>query len=137
MKALMTILTAAAGLLAANSVALGQGAPPPPGAPPAAPYSDASCGSWQGDVWTPNGSCPTTAYRHQVVTGTIVSVKGHLVTLQQTNGQVVIDDSAALNNQASGRVAVGRQIVAHGYWQAENFYATAITSGQPPPPTGP
>jgi hypothetical protein len=59
------------------------------------------------------------------------------VTLQQTNGQVVIDDSAALNNQASGRVAVGRQIVAHGYWQAENFYATAITSGQPPPPTGP
>jgi len=30
-------------------------------------------------------------------------------------------------------VAVGRQIVAHGYWQGNNFYATAITGGQPPP----
>jgi hypothetical protein len=72
-------------------------------------------------------------YRHEVVAGTIVSVKGHLVTVQQTNRQVVIDDSAALSNQSSGRVAVGRQIVAHGYWQAGNFYATAITGGQPPP----
>lgn len=68
-----------------------------------------------------------------MVTGTIVSVKGHLVTLQQTTKQVVIDDSAALNDQTTGRVAVGRQIVAHGYWQGENFYATAITGGQPPP----
>jgi hypothetical protein len=61
-------------------------------------------------------------------------VKGHLVTLQQTTGAVVVDDSAALNNQSSGRVAVGRQIVAHGYWNGNNFYATAITGGQPPPP---
>ena len=137
MKVLLMIPMAAAGMLAVNMAALAQGAPPPPGAPPAAPYSDASCGSWQGDVWTPNGSCPTTAYKHQVVTGTIVSVKGHLVTVQQTAGQVVIDDSAALNNQTSGRVAVGRQIVAHGYWEGGSFYATAITSGQPPPPTGP
>jgi hypothetical protein len=134
MKALVTILIAAAGTLATGAAGLAQGAPPPPGAPPAATYNDASCGSWQGDVWTPNGSCGGTAYKHQVVTGTIVSVKGHLVTLQQTNGQVVIDDSAALNNESSGRVAVGRQIVAHGYWQGNNFYATAITSGQPPPP---
>jgi hypothetical protein len=133
MKALFTILTAAAGTLAAGSIASAQGAPPPPGAPPAAPYSDTYCGTWQGDVWTPNGNCPSTAYKHEVVAGTIVSVKGHLVTLQQTNKQVVIDDSAALNDQTTGRVAVGRQIVAHGYWEAGNFYATAITSGQPPP----
>ncbi len=134
MKPFITILTAAAGLLAAGSVALAQGAPPPPGAPPAATYNDPTCGNWQGDVWTPNGNCPTTAYKHEVLSGTIVSVKGHLVTVQQTNHQVVIDDSAALNDQTSGRVAVGRQIVAHGYWQGENFYATAITGGQPPPP---
>jgi hypothetical protein len=31
-------------------------------------------------------------------------------------------------------VAVGRQIVAHGYWNGNNFYATTITGGQPPPP---
>lgn len=130
MKALITFLTAAAGLLAGTSLASAQGAPPPPAG---APYNDTYCGSWQGDVWTPNGNCPTTAYRHEVVAGTIVSVKGHLVTLQQTNKQVVVDDSAALNDQTTGRVAVGRQIVAHGYWQGENFYATAITSGQPPP----
>jgi hypothetical protein len=132
MKALFTIITAAAGMLAASATSLAQGAPPPPGAAP--PYVDTACGSWQGDVWTPNGQCPSTVYKHEVVNGTIVSVKGHLVTVQQTTKQVVIDDSAALNNQSSGRVAVGRQIVAHGYWQGENFYATAITGGQPPPP---
>ncbi len=130
MKALFTILTAAAATLGCASAASAQGAPPPP----SAPYNDTQCGSWQGDVWTPSGNCATTAYKHEVVAGTIVSVKGHLVTLQQTNKQVVIDDSAALNNQNSGRVAVGRQIVAHGYWNGENFYATAITGGQPPPP---
>ncbi|MFY9885984.1 MAG: hypothetical protein WBW89_06465 [Candidatus Cybelea sp.] len=130
MKALIAILTAAGGTLAAGSIAWAQGAPPPPAA---APYVDSSCGSWQGDAWTPNGNCPATTYKHEIVAGTIVFVKGHLVTLQQTNKQVVIDDSAALNNQNSGRVAVGRQIVAHGYWQGGNFYATAITGGQPPP----
>ncbi len=128
------ILSGWAGIAASTAIAGAQGAPPPP-APPAAPppYVDTNCGAWQGDTWVPNGNCATVTYRHQVVTGTIVSVKGHLVTLQQTNGQVVIDDSAALNNQTTGRVAVGRQIVAHGYWQGNNFYATAITSGQPPP----
>jgi hypothetical protein len=135
MKALIAILTAAAGMLAAGAAASAQGAPPP-GAPPPA-YNDAACGSWNGDVWTPNGNCTTSTYRHEVVAGTIVSVKGHLVTLQQTTKQVVIDDSAALSDQTTGRVAVGRQIVAHGYWMGENFYATAITGGQPPPASGP
>lgn len=124
----------AVGSLASASIALAQGVPPPPGAPPAAPYNDTTCGEWQGNVWTPNGQCSSTAYKHEVLAGTIVSVKGHLVTVQQTGKQVVIDDSAALNDQTTGRVAVGRQIVAHGYWEGENFYATAITSGQPPPP---
>jgi hypothetical protein len=135
MKALITILTAAAGMLGAGALASAQAAPPPGGPPPA--YNDAACGTWQGDVWTPNGNCTTTSYKHEIVAGTIVSVKGHLVTLQQTNKQVVIDDSAALNNQTSGRVAVGRQIIAHGYWMGENFYATAITGGQLPPATSP
>lgn len=149
MKALILTLTAALGMLAGSSLAIAQGAPPPPGAPPpgapppgaadenpsgVTPYNDTTCGAWNGDTWTPNGSCPNTAYKHAVVAGTITSVKGHLVTLQQTNGSVVIDDSAALSNESSGRVAVGRQIVAHGYWRAGNFYATAITGGQPPPP---
>lgn len=126
MKALSVLLTTAAALLATGALASAQGAPPPP-------YVDTACGAWQGDAWVPNGQCPSTAYKHQIVAGTITIVKGHLVTLQQTNGTVVIDDTAALNNESSGRVAVGRQIVAHGYWQGNNFYATAITSGQPPP----
>lgn len=148
MKALLMIMTAAVGMLGLGTTAIAQGAPPPPqgGPPPAAPapppapdanpgtpYIDTNCGSWNGDVWTANGNCPNVNYRHQVVAGTITSVKGHLVTLQQTTGTVVIDDSAALNNQSSGRVAVGRQIVAHGYWSGNNFYATQITGGQPPP----
>lgn len=151
MKALFFVLTAALGVLAFGTTAVAQGAPPPmqggpPPAPPApppqpdtgpanaAPYSDTYCGSWNGDVWTPNGNCPNINYRHSVVAGTITSVKGHLVTLQQTNGAVVVDDAAALNNQTTGKVAVGRQIVAHGYWNGNNFYATTITGGQPPPP---
>ena len=126
-------------MLGIGTAAIAQGAPPPPGGPPppapaaGASYVDTACGTWNGDVWTPNGDCPTTNYKHAVVAGTITSVKGHLVTLQQTNGNVVIDDSAALNNQTTGRVAVGRQIIAHGYWNGNNFYATAITGGQPPP----
>jgi hypothetical protein len=140
MKAFILTLAAIVGVLAAGSTAIAQGAPPPPGAPPpdtaaAGPYNDSYCGAWQGDTWVPNGNCEgPTAYKHTVVAGTITFVKGHLVTLQQTNGQVVIDDSAALNNQTTGRVAVGRQIVAHGYWRGGNFYATTITGGQPPPP---
>jgi hypothetical protein len=125
MKALSILLTAAA--LGATGAAASAQAPPPP-------YTDTACGEWQGDTWVPNGSCSTaTAYRHEVLTGTIVIVKGHLVTLQQAKGTVVVDDSAALRNQFTGRVAVGRQIVAHGYWVGDNFYATAITSGQPTP----
>jgi hypothetical protein len=38
----------------------------------------------------------------------------------------VINDQPALNRQSSGRVAVGRQIVAYGYWRDGNFYATAM-----------
>jgi hypothetical protein len=148
MKALFAILVAFVGLVTFGTAAA-QAAPPPPAAgmpevpppPPAppqpvqaAPYSDSYCGSWNGDVWTPNGNCPNVNYRHAVVAGTITGVKGHLVTLQQTNGTVVIDDAAALNSETTGRIAVGRQIIAHGYWNADNFYATAITGGQPPPP---
>jgi hypothetical protein len=138
MKAFILALTASVGLLAVGAVAIAQGAPPPPGAPPpdagAAAYNDAYCGVWRGDTWVPNGNCPSAAYKHGVVAGTITIVKGHLVTLQQAGGPITIDDSAALNNQTSGRVAVGRQIIAHGYWRGGNFYATAITGGQPPPP---
>lgn len=149
MKALFAILTAVVGLLTFGTAAVARAAPPPPmGGQPeiqpppppppapvqAAPYSDSYCGSWSGDAWTPNGNCPNVTYRHAVVAGTITIVKGHLVTLQQTNGAIVIDDSAALNDQTTGRIAVGRQIIAHGYWNGNNFYATAITGGQPPPP---
>lgn len=123
MKTLFILTAAAFGA----SVAVASAQAPPP------PYVDTACGAWQGNTWVPNGACTTTAYKHEILAGTITSVKGHLVTVQQTTGTVVIDDSAALLNQSTGRVAVGRQIVAHGYWVGNNFYATAVTSGQPPP----
>lgn len=97
------------------------------------PYVDASCGVWQGDTWVPNGSCTTVVYKHQKLAGTITSVKGHLVTIQQTQGTMVIDDSKALNNQMTGKVAVGRQVVAHGYWDNGTFYATMLTTGPEAP----
>jgi hypothetical protein len=95
---------------------------------PVAPYNDAACGTWQGDTWAPNGSCTSDEKRHSRVEGTITIVKGHLVTVQQGTGTVVVDDTPALSNQFTGKVAVGRRIVAHGYWDAGNFYATIITT---------
>ena len=44
---------------------------------------------------------------------------------------MVVDDTPALNNQLTGKVAVGRRIVAHGYWDSNNFYATIITTDSP------
>lgn len=94
-------------------------------------YVDTSCGAWQGDTWVPNGNCPGDVHKHGRVEGTIVSVKGHLVTVQQATGTLTLDDTPALNNQFTGRVAVGRRIVAHGYWDSGNFYATLITTDTP------
>ena len=93
-----------------------------------APYMDTRCGSWVNDVWVPNGNCaPDTPHRrHDTVAGTITSVSGHLVTVQQTGGTLVVNDQPALDRQQTGRVAVGRQVVAYGYWMDGTFYATGI-----------
>jgi hypothetical protein len=98
---------------------------------PSAPYTDTTCGTWQGDSWTSNGSCTGEVKRHARIEGTITIVKGHLVTVQQSTGAIIIDDTPALSNQFTGKVAVGRRIVAHGYWDGNNFYATIITTLSP------
>ena len=92
------------------------------------PYVDTVCGSWVNDQWVPNGSCPpeTTHLRHDQVSGTITIVQGHLVTLQQATRNLVINDQAALDAKQTGKVAVGRVVVAYGYWLDGTFYATAI-----------
>jgi hypothetical protein len=59
----------------------------------------------------------------QRVSGTITAVRGHLVTLQRSNSDLVIDDQPALDSESTGRVAVGRVVTAHGYWQDGTFYA--------------
>jgi len=91
-------------------------------------YGDPICGVWTSGVWTPNGHCPgyTVGPRRARVAGTITAVNGHLVTVQLADRTLVINDQPALNRQMSGRVAVGRQIVAYGYWRGGNFYATAM-----------
>lgn len=120
--------------LVGTSAALAQPAGPdaaPPPAPPAAvtqPYNDVHCGDWQGDTWVPNGNCPpdNQKLRHEHIAGTIVSVTGHLVTLQLTDRKLVVNDQPALDTQRTGKVAVGRQIVAHGYWLDGTFFATSL-----------
>ncbi len=93
-----------------------------------APYLDAACGSWLNDEWVPNANCPPEyqRLRHDQVSGTITGVKGHLVTVQQTTRAVVINDIPALEAKQTGKVAVGRVIVAYGYWMDGTFYATGI-----------
>ena len=91
-------------------------------------YGDPICGVWSSGVWQDNGHCPGyAAGPHRArVAGTITAVKGHLVTVQQADRSIVINDQPALNRQTTGRVAVGRQIVAYGYMRDNNFYATVI-----------
>jgi hypothetical protein len=92
------------------------------------PYMDASCGSWVNDEWVPNGNCPpeNDHLRHTQLSGVITGVKGHLVTVQQTTRAVVINGEPALDAKQTGKVAVGRTVVAYGYWLDGTFYATAI-----------
>lgn len=118
----------------AGATALAQQAGPdtaPPAAPPAAdaaPYIDSHCGTWQDDNWVPNGNCPpdTDKLRHEHIAGTIVFVTGHLVTLQLTDRKLVVNDQPALDSNRTGKVAVGRQVVAHGYWLDGTFFATSL-----------
>ena len=94
----------------------------------APPYVDTSCGGWVNDDWVPNGNCPPDSdhLRHDQLSGTITSVTGHLVSLQQTNKVVVVNDQPALDAKQTGKVAVGRVVVAYGYWLDGTFFATAI-----------
>jgi hypothetical protein len=96
------------------------------------------CGSWQNGTFVPNGNCveeavpagtTTTVVEHsgrimQHIRGTITSVQGHLVTVQMSANSLVLNDSPALAADQTGRVAVGRMITAHGYWEDGTFYAT-------------
>lgn len=87
------------------------------------------CGAYVNGVWVENGNCPDVrGYipRRAFVTGTITKVAGHLVTVQQTRGAVVINDQPALNRQTTGKVAVGRAITALGFWRNGTFFATRI-----------
>jgi hypothetical protein len=80
------------------------------------------------DQWVPNGNCTAyvTVIRHGAIAGTITHAQGHLVTIQQTARSLVVNDQPALERQRTGKVAVGRQVVAYGYWMNGTFYATAI-----------
>ena len=102
---------------------------------PAPVYDNPYCGAYQNGVWVANTNCgPEAASYGRIarVSGTIIKVQGHLVTLQQSDRQIVINDQPALDMQATGRVAVGRQVVAYGYWRAGTFYATDMTNDQTP-----
>jgi len=90
--------------------------------------SSTYCGSTVNGAWVSNGNCPDEhgMMRRAFVRGTITAVKGHLVTIQQSKGTVVINDTPALNAQTSGKVAVGRQVTAIGYWKDGTFYATEL-----------
>jgi hypothetical protein len=116
-------------VISSAAMSVAQQAPPSPApAPPSGTYEDTNCGAWVNDVWVPNANCPTyvTVIRHDSLAGTITHVQGHLVTIQQTSRTLVINDQPALNRQQSGKVAVGRQVVAYGYWMNGTFYATSI-----------
>ncbi|HEV3154135.1 MAG TPA: hypothetical protein VGZ02_10060 [Candidatus Baltobacteraceae bacterium] len=72
-------------------------------------------------------NCASYGRQNSVVRGAIVGVNGNMVTLQTQNfSTVTIDDQPALDNRATGRVAIGRIVTAYGYWQNGTFYATQL-----------
>ena len=105
------------------------------------------CGAWVNDTWTPNGNCvsettttttttqaaapdsttavvaATPARIAERISGKITGVNGNMVTLQHGDRTMQIDDSRALDLQDTGKVATGRDIIAHGYWEGGVFYA--------------
>ena len=95
---------------------------------PSGQYGDPICGIWQNGQWVGNMRCPgyLVGPKRAKVDGTITEVKGHLVTVQMSTRTVVINDQPALQRETSGKVAVGRQITAYGYWSSGTFYATRI-----------
>ena len=138
----MRLLLAAAILSVGTLLAVPAGAQPVDVIGPHNPY----CGTWQNGVFVPNGNCVeetapvqppgpppaavVTVPEHQRMMerlrGTITSVNGHLVTIQESARTLVINDSPALASRESGRVAVGRQVTVHGYWEDGTFFATRI-----------
>jgi hypothetical protein len=118
----MFALTLAAALgVAASAPAFAQSGP-------SDRYGDPVCGAWVNGVWQDNGQCPgyVAGPQRTRISGTITFVRGHLVTVQLADKQLVINDEPALYRETTGRVAVGRQIVAFGYWRDGSFYATEI-----------
>lgn len=128
MKKIYATLTAATvGLAAAIAQApLGAGAQQLGSDSAQAAPQEPVCGNWQNGTWVPTGACAPDDYRSRV-SGTITSVKGHLVTVQQSTQTLVINDQPALEHQTTGRIAVGRQVVAVGYWAGGTFYATRVS----------
>ncbi len=95
---------------------------------PSGQYGDPVCGLWQNGQWVGNTRCPgyLVGPHRAKVDGTIIAVKGHLVTVQMSEKTIVINDAPALQRETSGKVAVGRQITAYGYWSSGTFYATRL-----------
>lgn len=60
---------------------------------------------------------------NQRLSGKIIAVNGHMVTLQHGDRTLIVDDGRALSREDTGRVATGRDIIAHGYWEDGTFYA--------------
>jgi hypothetical protein len=81
------------------------------------------CGAWTNDVWSPSGTCRNANLR---LSGVITMVKGSMVTIQQADHSITVNDKPALRNETSGRVAVGRTVTMHGYWKDGMFFATQI-----------
>jgi hypothetical protein len=87
----------------------------------------ATCGVYANDAWTLNSTCSD---KHLRLSGVITMVKGTMVSIQQADRTITIDDRPAIKNQTSGRVAVGRSVIVHGYWDTGMFYATRIDTVQ-------
>lgn len=106
------------------------------------------CGAWVGGVFQSNGNCVTETTTTTTTTqpaaaaapgaavavgvpnrvpervsGKITEVNGHMVTLRHGDNVLIVNDSRALSREDTGKVATGRDIVAHGYWEDGTFYA--------------
>lgn len=94
--------------------------------PCAAPqYRTSRCGYWSEGVWIATACAPRE--RRQAVSGVIVGVNNNMLTLRTGRYRTIaVNDGPALDRMATGHIYTGRTITAYGYWDGDQFVATAI-----------
>lgn len=147
MRKFLFSVVGASSLLAVTMLAAPVVAQAASGLGPDSPY----CGAWVGSVWKPNGNCTVPAASRttnttiaaetssattngtpnsvqQRVHGMIVGWSDNMLTLQRGKLQLTVNDQPAIDHHATGRIEMGRKVIAEGYWKDGTFFVNEFVT---------